>query len=259
MLVNPHGIIITSCPILYHSPIKIVRESTSSADTVAVTRMEYLQDDSGFTGAAGLLQRCRLLTHSAGTTNKTWSIDDYIITASDITFTKRVIGCGSLTKVEEAELFGIPCAVKMACSPEASFPDPSPVGGPRSLGQPPKEKPEVRNWSLSNHQRSEANVKQRFSFRKFRSHSFEPTDASTETPLSHTSRLSDLVDLDGFKKIMKECRMLSTLHHPNIVQFYGVCWLEQGTEAQKVAIIIEELMLITLKEVSTSFRESKSE
>ncbi len=221
--------------------------------------MDYLRVDSVDSEAAGLLQRCRLLTHSAGTTNKTWSMDDYLISHADIKFSSQVVGTGCSTRVEEAELFGILCAVKLPHTPCKEI-ESNPEGketGPLSLNlntTPTKLKPEDRGWSLSNHQTSELNMRAKIPLRKIRSLSVEPTENS----LYHTTRLSGVANLDGFSKILKECRMLSTLHHPNVVQFYGVSWLEeQNEEMGKTAIIVEELMLLTLREVATSFRESK--
>ena len=225
--------------------------------------MEFLNSNSSMSDAAGLLQRCRLLTLSAGTTNQTWSINDYLIQFSDVRFTNRTIGHGISTRVEEAELYGMLCAVKMPHKPESNaipdsdiFPENE---GPQSLGSAsenhPKLDPDFRGWSLSAY-KSESKLKKKLPLRKVRSHSIEPGVESTPASLTHTSRLGGSAILDGFSKIFKECRMLSTLHHPNIVQFYGVCWLE-GDETQKTPAIIEELMLLSLREVVTSFRESE--
>ncbi len=223
--------------------------------------MQYLRTDSADSEAAGLLQRCRLLTHSAGITDKTWAMDDYLIAQSDIKFSNNVIGYGPSTKIEEAELFGVLCAVKMPHTPSSNADTDSDVGdlGPSSLNLEISSKPKLddRGWSVSNPQRSLTEVKMNIPLRKCRSHSFDPTPSPSSNPLSLTTRLSGAVSLDGFSKILKECRILSTLRHPNIVQFYGVCWLEEG-EATKVAIVIEELMLLTLREVATSFKDSES-
>ena len=215
--------------------------------------------------AAGLLQRCRLLTQSAGTTNQTWSITDYLIRFSDVRLTNRTIGHGISTRVEEAELYGMLCAVKMPHKQESiDSPDSDTCPeneGPQSLGsaignlKAPKIDPEFRGWSLSAY-KSESKLKKKLPLRKIRSHSIEPNAESTSTSLTHTSRLGGSADLDGFSKILKECRMLSTLHHPNIVQFFGVCWLE-GDKTQKTPALIEELMFLSLREVVTSFKQSE--
>ncbi len=221
--------------------------------------MDYLKRDSVDSEVAGLLQRCRLLTHSAGTTNKTWSMDDYLIPHSDIKFNNRVIGRSCYTQVEEAELFGIVCAVKMPCNPcddKESTTQKTEKSGPQSLTtqMTTNQKSEDRGWSVSNHQSTATTNRIKLQLRKIRSYSIEQDRGNS---LIHTARLSGHVNLDGFSKIIKECQILSTLHHPNIVQFYGVCWLEPREDMCKTAIIVEELMLLTLSEVATSFRESE--
>ena len=210
--------------------------------------------------ATGLLQRCRLLTVSAGTTNQTWSIDDYLIPQANVIFTGKVRGCGHSTRTEEAKMYGMVCAAKI---PKEMDSDRKTEGDNvvstlrKGSLTPNLGDTGTRGWSMGSHNYAStiSSLKRRIPLKKFRSQSY----ASETYQLSRSSLIVDeTIDIDGGTKNLKECRLLSTLHHPNIVQFFGVCWVPKSTStADNTPVILEELMLLTLTEVLTSFQQSK--
>ena len=205
--------------------------------------------------ATGLLQRCRLLTVSAGTTNQTWSIDDYLIPQANVIFTGKVRGCGHSTRTEEAEVYGMVCAAKI---PKEMDSDRKTEGD--DVGSTSRKESltfslgKTRGWSVGSHNYTAkvSSLGRRILPEVFRSQACEAYQ------LSRSSLLDETIDIDGGTKNLKECRLLSTLHHPNIVQFFGVCWAPKSTStADNTPVILEELMLLTLTEVLTSFQQSK--
>lgn len=204
--------------------------------------------------ATGLLQRCRLLTVSAGTTGQTWSIDNYLIPKTDVTFTGRDRGRGLSTRTEEAEMYGIVCAAKIPMDSDRTTEDDNEEIAVRKSSLTPKI--DARGWSIGNHTYATnvSSLRRKVPLKKFRSQSY----ASETNQLFRHSLSIEKVDIDGGTKNLKECRLLSTLHHPNIVQFLGVCWIPKSTSTvESVPVILEELMLLTLTEVLTSFQKSK--